>query len=201
LKKFRHSGVKQKQSEGDKAVKQSSVNTVRLQFVSRRFRILFQVLMILVPLINGVFWLAANHLPDVVQRECLPYADIFPLPWTTLLMGFVVTMLPVGVGMYGIYCLTRLFSLYEKGKIFLAGNVYWYKRLSLVLLWSCGAGIICRCLLSIVLSLHNPPGQRKIALSLSSDDVNLLLLGGILAVIAWVMDEGRKLQEEADLTV
>jgi hypothetical protein len=26
-------------------------------------------------------------------------------------------------------------------------------------------------------------------------------LGGILAVIAWVMEEGRKLQEDQDLTV
>ncbi len=40
-----------------------------------------------------------------------------------------------------------------------------------------------------------------LALSISSEDLNLLVLGGILAVIAWVMDEGRKLQEEADLTV
>jgi len=182
-------------------VEQVKMSRVRLQSVSRRFRILFQALLFLVPIGNAVFWMAVNHLPDVARRECLPYVDVFPLPWSALLMGFLTSMLPVGVGLYGVYCLSRLFRLYEHGQVFLAENVYWYKRLSRVLLWSCLAGILCRCLLSVVLTLHNPPGQRMISLSLSSDDLNLLLLGGVLAVIAWVMDEGRRLQEEADLTV
>ena len=186
---------------GKNVVKASIKNTLRLQVVSRRFRILFQVLMILIPLTNGLFWISVNHLPDIIQKECLPYAELFPLPWTTLIMGFVVTMLPIGVGLYGVYCLKCLFALYERGQIFLTENVYRYKQLSRVVLWSCAAGILCRCLLSVVLTLHHPPGQRKIALSLSSDDVNLLLLGGILAVIAWVMEKGRELQEEANLTV
>ncbi len=182
-------------------MEQNKKDTARLQVVSRRFRLLFQTLMVLIPLTNGVFWIAVNHLPEAIQRECLPYADIFPLPWTALLLGFLVSMLPVGVSLYGVYCLRCLFGLYEQGQVFLAENVYWYKRLSRVLIWSFAAGILCRSLLSIVLTLHNPPGQRRVTLSLSSDDLSLLLLGGILAVIAWVMDEGRRLKEDADLTV
>ncbi len=173
----------------------------KLQIVSRRFRILLQTVMFVIPLANGLFWISANQLPEFLQRECLPYAEHFPLPWTALVMGFVVTMLPSGVGVYGVYCLKCLFALYEKGQVFQAQNVYWYKQLSRVFLWLCGVGFLSRGLLSVVLTLHQPPGQRMLALSISSEDLNLLVLGGILAVIAWVMDEGRKLQEEADLTV
>ncbi len=161
-----------------------------------------QILMAVVPLSNGLFWLFLNHLPELVQKEVLPYYLHFPLPWPTLLMGFIVTtLLPIGVGVYGLYCLQRLFQLYEQGQIFLAANVFWYKRLSQVLLLSFAAGLCCRSLLSVVLTLHHPPGQRMLTLSLGSDDINILVLGGILAVISWVMEAGRQLQEDIDLTV
>ena len=62
-------------------------------------------------------------------------------------------------------------------------------------------GIIHRSLLSVALTLHNPPGQRIFTLDIGSPDLTALLLGNILAVIAWVMEEGRKLQEDQDFTV
>ena len=40
-----------------------------------------------------------------------------------------------------------------------------------------------------------------ITVELGSPDLTALLLGAILAVIAWVMEEGRKLQEDQDFTV
>lgn len=48
---------------------------------------------------------------------------------------------------------------------------------------------------------HPPPGQRYFSLEFGSADLTALLIGGVLAVIAWVMEEGRKLQEEQDLTI
>ncbi len=53
----------------------------KLQIVSRRFRILLQTVMFVIPLANGLFWISANQLPEFLQRECLPYAEHFPLPW------------------------------------------------------------------------------------------------------------------------
>ena len=95
----------------------------------------------------------------------------------------------------------RLFRLYEQGQIFRDSNVRCFRNLSRVLIWWFAAGIVQKSLLSIALTLHNPPGQRIITVELGSPDLTALLLGAILAVIAWVMEEGRKLQEDQDFTV
>jgi uncharacterized membrane-anchored protein len=116
-------------------------------------------------------------------------------------MGFLVTMMPAAVAISGAYYLMRLFHLYEQGQIFRPSNVQCFKKLSRVLIWWFAVGIIHRSLLSVALTLHNPPGQRIFTLGIGSPDLTALLLGGILAVIAWVMEEGRKLQEDQDFTV
>ena len=131
----------------------------------------------------------------------MPLAVTMPMPLISLVLGFLVTMLPTGVIMLGAYYLRRLFLLYEQGQIFLLANVRCFKKLSWVLIWSFAVDIISRSLLSVVLSLPNPPGQRVVTVELSSSDLTVLLVGGILAVISWVMEEGRNLQEEQDLTV
>lgn len=103
--------------------------------------------------------------------------------------------------MVGVRCLMQLFRLYEQGKIFQPSNVHCFRQLSRVLIWWFVAGIVHRSLLTVAMTLHNPPGQRQISLDLSSADLTALMLGSILAVIAWVMEEGRRLQEDQDLTV
>ena len=50
-------------------------------------------------------------------------------------------------------------------------------------------------------SLGNPPGQRTLSVGFSSPELTTLVVAGIVFVIAWVMDEGRILTEEQQLTV
>jgi hypothetical protein len=176
-------------------------NREKIQRASRRLRYLLSVAICLMPVINAIFWLNMNRMPDLVLRKIIPLAVTMPMPLISLVLGFLVTMLPTGVTMVGAYYLRRLFVLYEQGQIFLLANVLCFKKLSRVLIWSFAVGIVSSSLLSVVLSLPNPPGQRIVTVELNSSDLTVLLLGGILAVISWVMEEGRNLQEEQDLTV
>lgn len=176
-------------------------NRKRIQQASRRLRYTMAVLIGLVPVIDGAVWLSMNILPRGFHDTMLPGYVSLPLPLSARLLAFVVTMIPAGVAMAGIYYLMRLFQLYEQGDIFKPTNVRCFRKLSRVLLLWFAAGIVHRPLLSIALTLHNPPGHRMLTIGFGSPDVTALLLGLILAVIAWVMEEGRKLQEEQDLTV
>lgn len=176
-------------------------NREKIQRASRRLRYLLSVAICLMPVINAIFWLNMNRMPDLVLRKIIPFAVTMPMPLISLVLGFLVTMLPTGVTMVGAYYLRRLFLLYEQGQIFLLANVRCFKKLSWVLIWSFAVDIASRSLLSVVLSLPNPSGQRIVTVDLSSSDLTVLLVGGILAVISWVMEEGRNLQEEQDLTV
>ena len=53
----------------------------------------------------------------------------------------------------------------------------------------------------MALTMHNPPGHHIVRVGLSSDNIIVLLIGIVVVLIAWVMEEGRKLQEEQRLTV
>jgi hypothetical protein len=176
-------------------------NRERIKRASRRLRLIVQVIIIFLPVFNALFWFFINDFPETMSRNMLPHYVRLPLPVLGCILGFAVSMLPVGVSMAGGQYLVRLFRLYEQGDIFKLANVLCFKRLSRVLIWWFVAGIVYRSLLSVVLTLHHPPGQRMIAVGLGSPDLTALLLGGILAVVAWVMEEGRKIQEEQELTV
>jgi len=176
-------------------------NRERIQRASRRLRYLLLTIACILPAVNALIWLFINSFPELVYRKMLPYFVMLPLPGSARFMGFVVTMLPTGIAMWGVYYLMRLFQLYEQGQIFKPGHVLCFKKLSRVLIWWFIAGIVHKSLLSVALTLHNPPGQRMITLEIGSPDLTALLLGGILAVIAWVMEEGRRLQEDHDFTI
>jgi hypothetical protein len=176
-------------------------NKTRIQRASRRLRYLLGVIFWAMPVVNAFVWIFMNRFPKMMTSKMLPYFVHLPLPASARLMGFMVVMMPTGVAMAGTYYLMRLFELYERGEIFKLSNVHCYKKLSRVLIWWFVAGILCQTLLSVVLTLHRPPGHRIITFELSSSDLTTLLLGLILAVISWVMEEGRKLQEDQDLTV
>ena len=51
-------------------------------------------------------------------------------------------------------------------------------------------------LLSFVLTLSNHPGQRLLALSLSTEQLVALFVGAVFVVIARVLEEGRKLADD-----
>jgi len=176
-------------------------NKERIQNASRRLRRILLTIVCILPVLDALVWLFMNKFPEMMWRKMLPYFVTMPLPVSARLMGFVVTMLPTGIAMIGGYHLMRLFRLYEQGQIFRDSNVRCFRNLSRVLIWWFVVGIVQKSLLSIALTLHNPPGQRMITVELGSPDLTALLLGAILAVIAWVMEEGRKLQEDQDFTV
>jgi hypothetical protein len=176
-------------------------NRERIRLASHRLRRLLLTVACAMPAINALVWICINHFPEIIQRDILPYFVIIPLPASARFMGFLLTMMPTAVAMSGAYYLMRLFHLYEQGHIFTPSNVQCFKRLSRVLIWWFAAGIVHRFLLSVALTLHHPPGHRIFSLDIGSPDLTALLLGGILAVIAWVMEEGRKLQEDQGYTV
>ena len=103
--------------------------------------------------------------------------------------------------MTGIWVLKKLFECYEKGIFFQEENVACFKKLSRILIWWVIAGVVVTPVTTIILTMNNPPGEHVVQVSFQSADLTALVVGGILRVIAGVMDDGRRLQEEMELTV
>ncbi len=162
---------------------------------------MFTIVLVLIPVVNASLWAFINVLPGTMQEAVLPAFARIPLPGMARMLGFIVALVPASVIMYATVVLIRLFRLYEAGQIFRPANVHCFRSLSRTLVAWCAANIISGSLMSIALTLHHPPGQRMISVGLGSPDITALLVGLVLGVIAWVMEEGCKLQEDQDLTV
>ncbi len=56
-------------------------------------------------------------------------------------------------------------------------------------------------LISLCLSMANPPGHRVIALTFDAVSIAILITGSIVILISWIMLEGAKLEEEQAHTI
>lgn len=167
---------------------------------SRRFGLLFQVLVVLVPLLNLLFWVSFNDLPPSFLAN-LPVSPTGSLPAPILVAGFMASLLPIGVMVFGLMTLRTLFRLYEDGIIFSAANVRCFRRLGYAFIAWVLANVIYTPVLSIIITAINPPGEKALVVQFGSPQLSALVIGGIILLIAWVMDEGRKLKDEQAHTV
>jgi len=111
--------------------------------------------------------------------------------------------------------LVNLFHLYEKGIIFAAKTIRCLKFLGVL----CLTGWLFRCVSDLLLKLYplpSPPPHILPPVTIVTHsyrvgffsfdfgtgiDFGLLLTGVVIVLVAWIMDEGRKIQEEQELTV
>lgn len=112
-------------------------------------------------------------------------------------IGLLVLMaFPVAVMLYGIWHARRLFMSYEKGEIFTGRTAGHIRLVGLAMVISTALSVAVHTAGSVLLTYDNPPGSRALVVSLSGDTYSLLLAGGLLIVIGWVMREAARLSEE-----
>ena len=168
----------------------------RIKFVSRLFRVLISIAVIFLMLIacfvlvqSIILCLGGRVVPaeSMAIHITLAPGEVYDLatgvaglPW------MVVVLIAVRLGLiaFGFIALNRLFKLYERGVFFAKGNISCLKIQGWVM---AGCGLI----------------QNTLQLFWAHKNISLdrLVIGLLILLIAWVMDEGRKLQEEQELTI
>jgi hypothetical protein len=177
-------------------------NTQRITKVSRRFRLICIGLIFCLPLLGALFWMFFNQIYAMAGPMIpLPVRLDHDLTAKTRFFAFLVDLLPLGVTLYGLTRLKNLFELYEKGSIFTEENVNCFRSLGRALIAWVACDVVSNTLLSIVLTMGNPPGRRMITVGLNSGECTGLFVGAVVLIISWVMDEARKMQEEQALII
>ena len=162
----------------------------RIKIISRIFRVLIGILVVLMMLMSALFFLASVKLlvsgppmVDTLHISFSPhqaYTSPFNVPLPVLLIGAV----QLGLGGCGLILLNRLFKLYERGDFFKTENIRCIKFLGLIVI-----GIwLTQTILELMAHQNNLEASG-------------LVYGVLIVFIAWIMDEGRKIQEEQELTV
>lgn len=112
--------------------------------------------------------------------------------WRTAL----VSLLPVGCGLYALRQLWTLFGEYLQGRVFGQQAQHALMRFAWTVLAGALALPFTRALMSVAASMGNPPGQRFVTLGLYWHDGLLVLLGVVLVSIAHVMLQARRIADE-----
>lgn len=183
-------------------VSSMSDNINRIRSMSRIFRIIFFSLVIIIPVGFALYWVFYNILPvnfRLTTQEFPMTTDSIARFNRALCAAAGIIPLAVHVGI--VLTLARLFGMYERGEILTSGNVSCIRTLGYLFIARAIAGIIHTPLLALALTITNSPGNRQIALTLSSNEISSVLTGLVIIVIARVMDEGRAASDEQKLVI
>lgn len=172
----------------------------RISSVSRRFAKACLGLMVLGPVVAGVYWLTAG-----AQALSISWLDgVVPIHALTPFLRIVcfgLTLLAALPLLRGLNHLRRLFLLYANGTMFGEPNVAALRGFGQSLILFAVAQALFRPVIAVALSAGNPPGARVLSIEVTTGMVVAGFVGGVLLVIAWVMDEARMIDEEQQLTV
>jgi hypothetical protein len=159
---------------------------VLFYFVVPLFALAFNINLKSVHLPHGL----APNTVSIFNQTYASWSDI-PMPMYLLYAaGMVVYLL-------GVISFYRLLCLYEKGMIFSMVNVSEMKKLGCYL---AGYGILAVAANVIFNMIY--VGEIIFPLLLLDGFVSpWIIVGGAIYIVAWIMDEGRKIQEEQELTV
>ncbi len=185
-----------------------------IQKLSHFLKTTFRFLSFAVPIFICLQWLLIDWQPvkallqmgmilkPIVTPEGLVNMAEVELSTTAKMWALFGSLLGAAPYIFGYILLHRLFSNYNQGRIFINNNPVIFQKLGRLILLN---GILIIPLkegLMVAAATHTfPPGHRYITLSFGTPNLEVILCGLLVIVIAWVMQEGQALQEENQLTV
>ena len=178
-------------------------NLSKIKKFSKYIHLLLSFLLVVIPLYYILYWAFINYLPETLINVNIHSTPLIPnkLPIKLQLIGFITSLFPLSALTYGLVNIRKLFSFYKEGVIFSFEHVSFFKNTAKALLLWVVLSIVYESAKSVLFSAGNPPGSRVLKVGFSSAEITTLMVGGIVLIIAWVMDEGRILSEEKELTV
>lgn len=187
----------------------------KIKRISWFFRVVFQFLLIIIPIISIAGWMFAPSSLDM-HRGGLG-VSLIPLSYTSMgshgnailhslsllekFLGFSVGAIPMAIELFILYSLIKLFKLYERGEIFLLDNVCYLRNIGYALLLGQMLNPLYEFAMGMVLTFRNPPGHRFASITIDQTNVGMILIAFLVILISWIMVEGCKLREEQQLTV
>lgn len=138
---------------------------------------------------------AVPQVAALVAAEVLPAGPSHPAPLLPAAPAAVVA-LASALGLWTLWQLWRLFGEYAAGRVFEPAALRRLQRFARGAAALALGAVPWRALLALAFTWHHPPGQRLLVLSVSSNDLWLMLLAAVLLALAEVMARAVALAEE-----
>ncbi|WP_322515558.1 DUF2975 domain-containing protein [Rhodopseudomonas palustris] len=119
-----------------------------------------------------------------------------PLDAGNQALAAIIIAVPVAVLVWGLLNVRALFGDFARGRVFTAATATHLQRFGIAVAAQGALGPLTATVLALVLSLGNPPGQRLLVLTFSSNDYISVIVGGVLIAVAAVMREATRIADE-----
>lgn len=97
--------------------------------------------------------------------------------------------------------LFKLFGLYQRGLIFTPANIQCIKNVGTILLAWIGLKLFYPLVVTLFLRFSGASDTLAIYIGLGTDELRYLLIGLVIYVIAWIMNEATSLHQEQELVI
>src|SRR5262245_13852543 len=124
-----------------------------------------EVLLIGLPLVLLAWWAVADAKELAMAAQLSPDAIQGPITGWQRAGGVLVSGLSVALLLAGLWEARKCFRLFATGQFFAAEAVRSLRRFAGWVAGSVAARIVTQSALSVLLTLHNPPGKRFLAVS------------------------------------
>ena len=135
------------------------------------------------------------------------FDTLIPQAFPELLPGYVMTpgkragllalmAVPLATVLFGLWHVRLLFGAYQRSEVFTSAAARHIRLVGVATAANAIAAMLVHPLGSVLLTYDNAPGTRQVSIALGSDTYMLLLTGGLLTVIGWIMGEAARLADE-----
>lgn len=152
--------------------------------------------MVLLPLVVAVFAWRGQADPSWLDQSfpALPSGtELTPAKSTQVIALGAIALVPITMALLQ---MRALFARYRRGEILTLPCARHIFRAGQALVLLAMAQLVILPLQVIALTADNPSGDRHIIINFSSETLWLLLSGGLLIVVGWVMVEATRAAEE-----
>ena len=154
----------------------------------------------LMPLILVWIWMD----PERIAQDFSDTGDLVlpeAIGFLTRIFGFTLTIIPTTLMIMGLLSLQEFLSNLQKSDYFNPNNPTLLRKFAYMLLWSTLARPLIGALVSIVITINNPPGQRTVAFSLGTDEISGVFVALLIILLSLLMAESKSsIDERARLT-
>lgn len=168
---------------------------IRMQRLGSRLAVFARAAIAVVVLMPLLRWWWPQG-PDLLPAVLANSVDAAALGWGQRLAGSAVDCVVAALGAATLLTLARLGDLFRHGAYLSAQAAALLGTLGRRLLWLAGAQIVYAPLMSLGVTLFNPPGQRMLAVTVTGTEA-MLLIGALVALLfARITEEAVRLADE-----
>ena len=172
------------------------LSQLRVRRISRWMVFACWALLIGLPLALVGYWALADEAVLAGHANLSVQAIRTPISlWQRIAAGAVMAV-PLALLLAGVWQARRCFHMFAQGQLFTLQATALLGRFAGWVAWAALASMLASTATSVLLTLHNPPGQRQLSIGISSDHVFTLFFAGLVWLMAAVIAQGQSLAEE-----